>query len=554
MNNRGADILAHSLMRAGTRTIYSLSGNQIMPVYDAAIDAEQEIIHVRHEGAAVHMADAHGRLTGEPGIAMVTGGPGHANALGALYTALVSDSPLVLLSGHAPLNQLGMDAFQEMRQADMASPVVKASWTAQNAAGLGQDVARAFRIAGSGRPGPVHVSLPFDVLEAKTEDAAGFIPAASAFAATATPLSDVVANTVLAELRSARRPLVIAGPMMASARGQSMRDALDKALAVPVVCMESPRGVNDPALGAFAEVLCQSDLVVLLAKRLDFTLRFGRSPAFAKDCRFIQIDPECGTYARSAKALGEPARIVLAAVADPFAAARALIARCSSVGHGDPGWVREVEQAIAFRPSEWGNAGKRPHGPLHPAEVGRVVQAAIDRCAETVLVIDGGEFGQWAQACVSASTRIINGPAGSIGSALPFALAAKRTRPNATVIAMLGDGTFGFHMAEFDTANRHGLPIVAIIGNDACWNAEHQIQLNTYGRERTFGCELLPARYDQAVASLGGHGEVVNHVAELEAGLGRAITSGKPACVNVILERLPAPTVTRSGAARAGGH
>ncbi|RPI43791.1 MAG: thiamine pyrophosphate-binding protein, partial [Betaproteobacteria bacterium] len=147
---RGADLLTRSLAKAGTRYLFSLSGNQIMPVYDAAIDSRLEIIHVRHEGAAVHMADAWGRLTGKPGIALVTGGPGHANAIGALCTAASADSPLVLLSGHAPLGQLGMDAFQEMRQADMAAPVVKASWTAQSAATLGNDIARAFQIATSG--------------------------------------------------------------------------------------------------------------------------------------------------------------------------------------------------------------------------------------------------------------------------------------------------------------------------------------------------------------------------------------------------------------------
>src|SRR5690606_36307411 len=118
--SRGADLLAHTLAAAGTRYLFSLSGNQVMPVYDAALDARLQIVHVRHEGAAVHMADAWGRLTGTPGIALVTGGPGHANAIGALYTATAADSPLLLLSGHAPLAQLGMGAFQEMPQADMA--------------------------------------------------------------------------------------------------------------------------------------------------------------------------------------------------------------------------------------------------------------------------------------------------------------------------------------------------------------------------------------------------------------------------------------------------
>src|SRR5262245_1062244 len=121
--NRGADSLASSLAARGVKRIFTLSGNHVMPVFDAALDAGIELVHVRHEAAAVHMADAWSRLTGEAGIALVTGGPGHANAVGALYTALMSDSPMVMLSGHAPTHELGHGAFQEMRQADMAQLV-----------------------------------------------------------------------------------------------------------------------------------------------------------------------------------------------------------------------------------------------------------------------------------------------------------------------------------------------------------------------------------------------------------------------------------------------
>src|SRR5688500_8556947 len=166
---RGADLVAQSLARAGVTRVFSLSGNHIMPVYDAALDAGVSIVHTRHEAAAVHMADAWGRLTGVPGVALVTGGPGHANGIGALYTALASESPLVFLSGHAPLRELGTGSFQEMRQADMAAPSVKASWTAERSATLGDDVARAMRIARSGRPGPVHLSLPVDLLDEMTD-------------------------------------------------------------------------------------------------------------------------------------------------------------------------------------------------------------------------------------------------------------------------------------------------------------------------------------------------------------------------------------------------
>src|SRR3954470_12576778 len=166
---RGADIVARSLKRLGCRRVFTLSGNHIMSIFDAALDADLDLVHVRHEAAAVHMADAHGRLTGEAGIALVTGGPGHANAVGALFTALGAESPMVLLSGHAATWELGRGGFQELRQAEMAAPVTKASWTSSATETLGRDIGEAIRIATAGRPGPVHVSLPSDLLEERVE-------------------------------------------------------------------------------------------------------------------------------------------------------------------------------------------------------------------------------------------------------------------------------------------------------------------------------------------------------------------------------------------------
>ncbi len=540
-NLRGADILARALARAGVKHVFSLSGNQVMPVYDASIDAGQVIHHVRHEGAAVHMADAWARMTGEVGIALVTGGPGHANAVGALYTALASESPMVLLSGHAPLAELHKGSFQEMRQADMAAPVVKAAFTAQRAANLGADIARAMRHARFGRPGPVHLSLPFDVLEDRVAEGESAIPASDAFEVTPIPLGEGLAKTVLEELARAKRPLILTGPAMSTDHGRLAQRALAAACGLPVICMESPRGVNDPCLGAFPTMLARADLIVLMGKQLDFTLKFGQAPAIAKDARFIVLDPDPEALRRAGYALGDPSRIALAALAEPFACAERLTGLASRRVAG--GWTGEVEAALKHRPAAWEKIGTRAGAPAHPVEVGRAVQKAIDAAKDAVLVSDGGEFGQWAQACVSAPTRIINGPAGAIGSALPFALAAKLARPEATVIVMLGDGTFGFHAMEFDTAVRESLPILAVIGNDACWNAEHQIQLRTYGKDRTVGCTLLPTRYDQMVAALGGHGEFAPGAADLPAALARATASGLPACVNVMIEGLPAPAV-----------
>jgi acetolactate synthase-1/2/3 large subunit len=547
---RGADALAHALAGAGVHHLFSLSGNQIMPVYDAAPEAGLSIVHVRHEGAAVHMADAWGRLTGEPGVALVTGGPGHANAVGALYTALAAESPVVLLSGHAPLSELGCGAFQEMEQADLAAPVTKASWTAGDPAGLAADVARALRLARSGRPGPVHVSLPFDVLEAAVED--GPRVASAPDVPTGRQLGAPTRDAVLAELLRAQRPLVLTGPAMANERGRDASARLADATSVPVICMESPRGVNDPCLGAFADVLREADLLLLLGKQPDFTLRFAAPPAVAATCRFILIDPDPAALGRSSRRLAPTGRVVFSAAADPIAVAEELI-ECARPGRAR-NWAAEVQSAVAFRPPAWETVATGPDGPLHPVEVGRAVQQVLDGARDPVLVADGGEFGQWAQACVSARTRLINGPAGSIGCAIPCALAARIARPDATVVAMLGDGTAGFHLAEFDTAVRAALPFIAVIGNDACWNAEHQIQLRTYGASRAHGCELLPARYDQAAAALGAHGEHVTRAADLPTALARALASRRPACVNVMIERLPAPTVARGAAQRSGGH
>src|SRR5690242_7424155 len=211
---RGADIVARSLKRLGCHRVFTLSGNHIMSIFDAALDADLDLIHVRHEAAAVHMADAHGRLTGEAGIALVTGGPGHANAVGALFTALGAESPMVLLSGHAATWELGRGGFQELRQADMAAPGTKASWTSSATETLGRDIGEAIRIATSGRPGPVHLSLPSDLLDARIDESAVVWPKMAKPADAL--LDDSSADQVLTAIAQAQRPILIAGPQMSN--------------------------------------------------------------------------------------------------------------------------------------------------------------------------------------------------------------------------------------------------------------------------------------------------------------------------------------------------
>src|ERR1700677_793448 len=219
---RGADIVVRTLERAGHMDIFTLSGNHIMSLFDAAIETKLALMHVRHEAAAVHMADAYGRLTGQPGVAWVTGGPGHANAVGALFTALGQESPMVLLSGHTETDQLGRGGFQELRQAEMAAPVTKASWMATDTANVGMDVAQALRVAISGRPGPVHLSLPSDVLDASVPENAVVWPEDKDFSDSLVGLSDAAAEAIFSIIATAQRPLLIAGPQLANPSGPAI--------------------------------------------------------------------------------------------------------------------------------------------------------------------------------------------------------------------------------------------------------------------------------------------------------------------------------------------
>jgi acetolactate synthase-1/2/3 large subunit len=451
--------------------------------------------------------------------------------MSALYGALMAESPLVLLSGHAPLGQAGRGAFQEMDQVAAARPVVKAAWLARDAALLGDDVARALAIARSGRPGPVHVSLPGDLLEARvaTSTRAAPPPAPAAPAA----IAEATIRAILHLLAEARRPLILVGPAMARPPGWAGVERFAALTGIPALVMESPRGVNDPWLHLAATRLPEADVVLLLGKRLDFAVRFGEAPPFAADCRLAQIDVETPS-------LRPGGRVVTAAEADPALAVERLHDAAAGMAWSRRAWGEEVAAARLTEPQDWHALRRSPRRPMHPLRVCAALQPLLDRGA--ILVADGGEFGQWAQAGLEAEIRLINGLSGSIGSALPMACAAKLAWPERDVVAVVGDGTFGFHALELDTAVRYGLPILTVIGNDARWNAEYQLQIQQYGAPRTVGCELRLSRYDRMAEALGGYGEFVEGPEDLEPAIARAAKSGLPACVNVVIEGVAAPT------------
>jgi acetolactate synthase-1/2/3 large subunit len=465
-----------------------------------------------------------------------------------LYVAHEAESPVVLLSGHCPRSGLGRGGFQEMRQAELAAPVTKASWTITEQSRLLPDLAKAFRIARSGRPGPVHLSLPADILD-EPLSAASSPPEPDAFEPSQLSLDNEAASRMASDVATAKRPIVLAGPMMFRPRERAALDRFEAATGLPVVRMESPRGINDPSLGAIAEVLAEADLVLLLGKKLNFTLGFGGSPVFSPRCRFLQIDPEPEELRQTEHVLDDRARLAFAVQADPALAAEQLAKLSGGCGGSDPGWRQCVEQAVSYRPAQWAELSASEDGRLHPVAVCRALRRWTE--GQTVFVSDGGEFGQWAQACLEGEQRVINGPSGAIGGGIPFALAAKLAFPEKAVLATLGDGTFGYHALEFDTAVRYGIAFVAVVGNDAGWNAERVLQARTYGPERVSNCDLLPTRYARVVEALGGHGENADTMSELEAALERAFRSDRPACLNVTIEPTAAPII-RTGTGSKG--
>ncbi len=527
----GARLLTRTLRTAGVETVFSLSGNQIMPVYDAAIDDDLRIIHTRHEGGAVYMADGFAQVSGKLGVALVTAAPGFANALSAVYSARMNESPVLFLSGDSPIAERGNAPFQELDQCAMAAPVVKATFRPTTPTELGQMLGEAIRIALSGRQGPVHIALPFDVLKADVPDSA--LP--TDLAPTPRPFDN--ADAVTAALAEARRPLILTGPMLNEGRGQGRDSALREATGAPVICLESPRGLRDPAIGAFAEVLQQADLILGIGKVPDFTMGFARSPAVSDAAGLIFIDPEEMALDRARALAGD--RLILSAQADPGAAADAIVAGAQHIDR--PDWLAAVDAARFHRDDPSTAPG------IHPRTLCTHLQATLDAALDPILICDGGEFGQWAQALLHAPMRLTNGLSGAIGGGIGYAIGAKVARPDATVILTMGDGTAGFTLAEFDTAARANTPFLAVIGNDACWNAERHIQIRDYGENRAIGCDLDPeTRYDRAAAALGCHGSKVPDDARIAPAIQAAFASDKPAVLDVAIASLAAPVFKRA--------
>ncbi|MFK7965699.1 MAG: thiamine pyrophosphate-binding protein [Burkholderiaceae bacterium] len=537
---RGADLLIQSLSLAGVKTIYTLSGNQIMPLFDACLDANIRLIHTRHEGAAVYMAQAHAQLTGEVGVAMVTAGPGFTNALGPLLSSIKSESAVLLLSGDSPTEQDGRGAFQEIDQVAVSKGLTKYAERIVCAQKLGSATANAVQAALSGTRGPVHLALPANVLLDKVSETD--LPAVQDFEPRRLMPNRAEISHINEAIESANKPLIVLGPVFCAGAGTAngattaLREQLEQSLKAPALLMESPRGLNDPALGAFAAAASEADLVVSLGKAIDFTTGFGRllGPA----AKLMMVSPATETLEQARQAVGD--RLAMAIAADPVLTSHELAQFKSQRSDHWLIKVREIAAARSWQPDKDSPPAKHDDA-MHPGQLCAAIQPILDSTDDVILIIDGGEFGQWAQAGLTAPTRLINGPSGAIGGGLCYALAAKAVRPDANVVVLMGDGTIGFHLAELETAHRLGLAITVIVGHDASWNAEVQIQKREFGLDRQIACDLSATRYDQVAIALGCEGEYVTDAGSLVEALSRALGREGPTCLNVPIQALAAP-------------
>lgn len=552
----GAQLLVRALKREGIDRVFSLCGDHLNAIYVACAEYGVPIVDVRHESAAVHMADAYARVTGRPAVSLVTGGPGHTNSITGIATAAHAGSPVIAISGGADQAGADRNSFQEMDQVGIVRPLVKWARQVPGASRVPDYVATAFREAIAGRAGPVHLTVPVDVALAQVDEAAVAMPSPTSYRPDRGPQGDPeLVRQAVAMLREARRPVIIAGGGIRWARDTGVLRRFVEAAGIPVFTISLGRGVigddhrlcfgyADPALNDTAREISRADVVLVLGKRIDFRLAFGGPPLFDRAARIIQVDVD-------PTELGRNRAVAVAIHGDAGAVLAQVTAEVDRAGPWkDGGWVEELRRAHAA----WRvrlEADEQSDGiPIHPLRLCREIRDVLT--PETILAIDGGNWQQWARASLparGAGRWLRLGNLGTVGAALPFGVAAKLARPESLVVVAMGDGGMGFYNWELHSAVRHGAPIVVVVGNDRGWGMERQIQAGVYGPERVIGCELGMIRYDRVAEAMGAHAEFVEKPAEIAPALHRAIEAGKPALVNVMIQDVPSP-LTEAAIAR----
>ncbi len=531
----GGELVAKTLKGAGVGHVFTLCGGHILPIYDGCLTHGIRLIDVRHEQAAAHAADAYARLTRNIGVALVTAGPGVTDAVTGVANAYSARSPLLLIGGAAPLGLKGLGALQEMEQVALFKPITKGSWTVSETRQIPEVLTTAIRTALTGRPGPVFVEIPVDLLLNQMEDRLAPVP--TDYVHRTPQAADPDAVVRLAHLLSrAERPVVMAGSGVYWDDAAKTLAAFAESSGVPVFMNGAGRGAlpTDHPL-AFAQsrgfALGAADFVMVLGAPLDFRLGYGRPPTFAEDAAVVMVDCDPAELGRNRPlALGLTGHIglILSQLTDLLPAA---------LPHRFEEWRRKVEVKEREGQEKLRAQCESDQVPISHYRWAHEIAQVVD--AGTIIVGDGGDVVGCASKLVPLRRPgqwLDPGPFGCLGVGPSFAIAAKLLNPDQRVLLIAGDGAFGLNGMELETAVRFNLPLTCVIGNDGGWGQIRNPQLSFWGEERAVATSLPFTRYDRMVEALGGRGVQITEPKEIRPALEKALASDEVWCLNVILD------------------
>ena len=527
----GGRLVSSALKAAGVENLFTLSGGHLFSIYDGCRHDGIRIVDTRHEQTAAFAAEGWAKATRQPGVCALTAGPGVTNGMSAMASANENGSPMLVLGGRAPAMRWGQGSLQEIDHVPFVAPVTKSAATAGSPDEIPGLVSAALRATLEPPTGPAFIDFPLDHVFSEGEAVAGFEPLPDP---AARPAADGDAiERAAALLRAASRPVVMAGTGLYWGHGEEALRALCEELQVPVFLNGLARGCIPADHERFfsrarGTALKGADVALVIGVPMDFRLGFGGS--FGDETQIVVIGsaPPAKPHPR------EPAVELYGGLPATLDALR------EAAGAGDrSGWLRELRETENDKRAAEAEELGDERAPLHPMRLYHELQQVLDRGA--VVIGDGGDFVSYAGRVIDSyepGTWMDPGPFGCLGSGPGYAIAAKLARPDRQVCLLMGDGAFGFAGMEFDTMVRHGIPVVAVMGNNGIWALEKHPMEFLYGY--SVAADLQPeCRYDQIVEALGGHGELVRKPGELKPALERAFASGKPALVNVLTD----PTV-----------
>jgi acetolactate synthase-1/2/3 large subunit len=531
----GGQLVARTLKEAGVGHVFTLCGGHILPIYDGCLSEGVGIIDVRHEQAAAHAGDAYARLTRGIGVAVVVPGPGVTDAVTGVANAYAARSPLLLIGGAAPLALRGLGALQETEQVALLKPITKGAWSVSETRQIPEVLATAIRTALAGRPGPVFVEIPVDLLMTTVEDRLAPIPTAYVHR-TRAAVEQGALSRLEALIAAAARPVVMAGGGVYWDDAAASLAAFAERAGAPVFMNGAGRGTlpaDHP--NAFFQTrgwaLSHADVVLVLGTPLDFRLGYGRPPTFAEDARVAMIDVD-------PVELGRNRPLELGIAGDIDVSLRQLTgALPAGQAARRAGWLAELSRREAEARAKLDDLAATDQSPVShyrwASEIARVVTR------DTIVVGDGGDVVNCAAKFVPVHRPgqwLDPGPLGCLGVGPSFALAAKLLRPDRRVLLISGDGAFGLNGMELETAVRFKLPFTCVIGNDGGWGQIRSPQVSFFGETRTVATSLPTTRYDRMVEALGGRGAYVTDPREIGPTLERALASVEVWCVNVVLD------------------